>query len=456
MRRVERLPDRRAKVHAEQGGRLRRRIVRQTAEVVHRRAERQRQLGQRARTGKAVVFPPAAAAAVLADALGKLPARQAGRFAQCLDALAEFRGHILEPWVVCCRISGHGRLRLLRRPLGDHEAAGGRAGVAVKTFAAAAGTAPLAVAITVSVHPRGVRAEAAGIRALMLAAGPAGRKLAHVVDRPCATVVNDPIQQPVLRLVIHAGDLERGGLGQLALLPPGDDARHLEALFDDLQIADLRRVDLHLLGDPVAQTDRERLAGLLAPDVGFLELLRLLREQRIGLHALTVRLDHRADLLLLRHRGQHAAEHRGELLRDGLVPVRREQPQRRHAAVAGDQAIFAVLRRHDGRRLEQSVGLDGLHQRGERLVVGARVEVARIVEDVTDRDLARHARIGQIRAVGQSLGKFRDVKLRHDQAPLRDILPPSGGSPASPRSAGSSRSTVFSQTWSPRPYPCAE
>ena len=56
MRRVERLPDRRAKVHAEQGGRLRHRIVRQTAEVVHRRAERQRQLGQRARTGKAVVF----------------------------------------------------------------------------------------------------------------------------------------------------------------------------------------------------------------------------------------------------------------------------------------------------------------------------------------------------------------------------------------------------------------
>ena len=290
----------------------------------------------------------------------------------------------------------------------------------------------------------------------MLAAGPAGRKLAHVVDRPCATVVNDPIQQPVLRLVVHAGDLKRGGLGQLALLPPGDDARHLEALFDDLQIADLRRVDLHLLGDPVAQPDRERLAGLFAPDVALLELFRLLREQRVGLHALAVRLDHRADLLFFRHRGQHPAEHGGELFCDGLVLIRREQPQRRHAAVAGDQAVLAVRVRHDGRRLEQAVGLDGLHQRAERVVVRARVEIVRIVEDVAERDLARHARIGQIRAVGQSLGKFRDVKLRHDQAPLRDIPPPSGGSPASPRSAGSSRSTVFSQTWSPRPYPCAE
>ena len=243
----------------------------------------------------------------------------------------------------------------------------------------------------------------------MLAAGPADPELAHIVDRPCAVIVYHPIQQTILRLVVHAGDLKCGGLGQLAGLPPPYDARHLEALFDDLQVADFCRVDLHLLCHPVAQPDRKLLACLLAPDIGLFELFRLLRKQRVGLHALTVRLDHRAELLLLRHRGQHAAEHRGELLRDGLILIRREQPQRRHAAVAGDQAILAVLRRHDGRRLEQAVGLDGFHQRAERVVVGPRVEVARIVEDVAERELHRCARIGH--GLGQRRRKFRDVKL---------------------------------------------
>ena len=208
------------------------RIVRQTAEVVHRRAERQRQLWQRARTGKAVVFPRAVGAGVLADTLGELLARQSGRLAQSLDALAEFWGHILEPRVVGCRISGHRRPRLLRRPLCDNKAACRRAGVTTETFAAAAAAAPLTVAITVSVHPRGVRAEAAGIRAFVLAAGPAGRKLAHIVDRPCAVIIDHPIQQTILRLVVHAGDLERRSFRQFARLPSGNDARHLDSVFD--------------------------------------------------------------------------------------------------------------------------------------------------------------------------------------------------------------------------------
>lgn len=94
-------------------------------------------------------------------------------------------------------------------------------------------------------------------------------ELLHVLDRVAPVVVDHPIQQPVLHLVVHAGDLERGGLGQLAGLPSGEDARHLEAFFNDLQVADLRRVDLHLLGDPLAQPDRKLLSGLLAAGCRF-------------------------------------------------------------------------------------------------------------------------------------------------------------------------------------------
>ena len=103
-------------------------------------------------------------------------------------------------------------------------------------------------------------------------------ELLHVLDRPRFPVVDHPVQQTVLRIVVHAGDLKRCGLRQSALFPRPANPWHLEPVFDRAQVGEFCLIDLHRLGHAVADAPRKIFARFAALDVDLRQPLGLLRQ----------------------------------------------------------------------------------------------------------------------------------------------------------------------------------
>ena len=369
-------------------------LIRQAVEVISADAKAQRQLGDFLRSAHGVVLARAVRSGELVNALGKFLPGHAGLDPQLLHPLAEGRNHhlVVQPWVLRRRIQRR-FFRLLHR-LFLHILAGRRAGVPVQTGQAAVGAVPLAVSVVMIVHPLRILAHPAGVLTLPARHCVASGKLPHLVDGAAPSLVDDPVQQPVLLVDVHPGDLQGRCLWDLVPLPAFHQSRHFQAVLDGRQVGDFGGFDLQGLRHIVPDAPRKLLTGLPALDVGLRQTLRLIGQQGIGLHPLAVGLDHRRLLLPLRHRRQHPAQDLGKARPVLLGAVLPHAPDRSQTAVAGDQAIGAVTGRDHRGRLQKAVGPDGVRQCPQRLRVRRWVEVPGVVPDIVNRDLhhgVRHA-----------------------------------------------------------------
>ena len=244
------------------------------------------------------------------------------------------------------------------------------------------------------------------VRAVVQAAKPYDAEHPHFVDGVGPALLDHPVQQTVLGLIVHAGDLQGCRLRDVALLPVPQDSRDFDAVFDGAEFCQLGRGDPKSPRHAITDAARKILSGFPAFDVGPGQPLCLLGQEGVALTALAVGLDDSRDLLISRHRRQDPAQ---DIRREPIPQPVPQAAQGCQPVMAGNQPVTAAVGQ-DRQWLQQAVGLDGVHQFNHVSGVNGRIKVQGIHVDQVQRnlpDLGHGVRIGYRR---HRRGELGDIK----------------------------------------------